>query len=113
MTPATLTALRGSIAKWQAIVDGHGVDQSCDNCPLCALFWDRSSCAGCPVSAKSGEHGCSNTPYEAWSDAEDDLGISGEPINSIDDPAAREKLRAAAQAELDFLISLLPEGEAP
>lgn len=105
MDAVTLTALRGSIAKWRAIVDGTGGDDGSDNCPLCLVF--PLSCRGCPVMKKTGRPGCQATPYLSFA----------ELFYAADDEwphfAETTKQKAAAQAELDFLISLLPEGETP
>lgn len=95
MDAKTLEALRGSIRKWERIVEGTGDDEGPDNCPLCLLFYGhrddfRPICDGCPVKDASGKKGCSNTPY-------DDYSYSPTTEN--------------AQRELDFLISLLPPGE--
>jgi hypothetical protein len=101
MPPETLTALQGSIAKWQAIVDGTGVDNGAENCPLCQLFHadfrtdEEFGCSGCPVS-EAGHHGCGGTPYDAYSHAR-----------------TEGKEREAAVKELAFLKSLLPEGVSP
>jgi hypothetical protein len=38
MDEKTLEALKGSIRKWEAIVDGTGEDDGADNCPLCHMF---------------------------------------------------------------------------
>lgn len=83
MNAETLTALRGSIAKWEAIVAGTGED--------------KGTGKGCPVSEKTGKTHCDGSPYEQWSvwDGPDDY---GEAI-------------AIAQAEIDFLRSLLPPDE--
>jgi hypothetical protein len=122
MDPETIAALRGSIAKWQAIVDGTGTDQGIDNCPLCARFYDTedddaTECALCPVRMKTGQPNCVDTPYLAWA--------RSWPFETYTHPVHMHKritdapeelrgtIRAAAQAELDFLISLLPEGDAP
>jgi hypothetical protein len=109
MDAKTLEALRGSIAKWKAIVDGTGKDYGGDNCPLCRLFYDGREydesleCEGCPVREHSGDQYCWGTPYEKWSElTKNSRGRANTP----------EK-KAAAQAELDFLISLLPEGQKP
>lgn len=68
MDEQTLDALKGSIAKWEAIVAGTGEDLGAENCPLCALFLrnskDRSNdCKRCPVKIKTGLRYCKNTPY--------------------------------------------------
>jgi hypothetical protein len=95
MDERTLTALKGSIAKWEAIVDGTGEDKGPENCPLCGLFNNQVNpwnfCVGCPVRAATGVKLCENTPYVAYDD----------------DPTT-----ANAQAELNFLKSLLPADEA-
>lgn len=94
MDAETLEALKGSIAKWEAIVAGTGVDKGPDNCPLCQRFWRASNCIGCPVFEATGLINCGGTPYEDYERAYDD-----------DDREARD---VAAREELDFLKSLLP-----
>lgn len=99
MNKATLKALKGSIAKWEKIVAGTGVDDGTDNCPLCKLFYGLG-CMGCPVAIKSGRDTCKKTPYGGWM-----LATFGQewPRRVID--AGQKK---AARAELRFLKSLLP-----
>ena len=102
MDEATLAALRGSIAKWEAIVDGTGVDKGSDNCPLCHLFIDMASiddeCEKCPVMLETGLYSCKGTPYVTqWLQ-----------VGDFDISAKTPQQKAAAQAELDFLKSLLP-----
>lgn len=100
MDEATLTALRGSIKKWEEIVAGTGADFGMDNCALCQMFADDDDiCAKCPVKEKTGKPGCGGTPYNAWSQAT----VFGGRVTD-------ERTKALAQAELDFLRSLLPEG---
>ena len=109
MDDRTLRALQGSIAKWQAIVQGIGTDEGCTNCPLCIEFFDTTGetddgevqvdeCFECPVFKFTGETGCEGTPHSAAWDA---LGGRGKLANT---PAKV----AAARAELEFLQSLLP-----
>jgi hypothetical protein len=109
MDADTLTALRGSIAKWQAIVDGTGIDDGVNNCPLCQKFngevlgrddepLDEDCegawvCRGCPVAEATNRDHCGGTPYVAY--------------------CCDGKTRSRAITELDFLISLLPPGETP
>lgn len=93
MNARTLKALRGSIRKWQKIVDGTGVDKGCRNCPLCALFY-KNYCVGCPVFIKSEMEHCENTPYPLFTAA----------------CTAKEESKFA-RAELNFLKSLLPKGK--
>ena len=50
MNQATLTALRGSIAKWEHVVDGTGEENGARDCTLCQEFDD---CEGCPVYEES------------------------------------------------------------
>lgn len=97
MNAKTLKALKGSIAKWEAIVAGTERDDGPDNCPLCQLFNKHpfGECDGCPVAESVGLSGCDGTPYQAW----DELGC---------DRAETPNAVAAARAELRFLKSLLP-----
>lgn len=104
MDSAVLDALRGSIRKWQAIVDGIGSDGGASNCPLCQLFHpsvvgahdpakvtNETCCNGCPVKERTGEPLCRATPYEKY--------IEAITAAEMDD---------AAEAELAFLKTLLP-----
>ena len=61
-----------SIEKWAVIEAYHqntetssahldGIDSS--TCALCAKYAKNMGCAGCPVSAYTGENDCSGTPY--------------------------------------------------
>lgn len=105
MDEKTLTALQGSIAKWRAIVDGTGADDGPCNCPLCKMFLlgadgkvfrrDSERCKGCPIPEETGQISCDGTPYWEYVEAEE----AG---------ADKDELQPLAQAELDFLISLLP-----
>lgn len=98
MDEVTLTALKGSITKWQHIVDGTGRDKGPDNCPLCQIFHsmfrvdDEPCCNGCPVAAAVNAAGCEGTPYADFVRVE-----------------TEEEMIAAAKRELAFLISLLPK----
>lgn len=110
MDSETLEALRGSIAKWERIVAGTDIDRGCENCPLCMKFntrWlDRDSygknqCAGCPVAEAVGEHGCEGTPY-----------MEGRFVRTqCDGRESYQPTKETAEAELDFLRSLLPEAQ--
>lgn len=104
---ATLTALKASIRHWEENVAAETpgkVKLGSRDCALCRAFqtWSRgqtSNCAGCPVAAKTGQHGCEGTPYRDAVFAHD----------KWDDAGDKNAWRTAAQAELDFLRSLLPE----
>lgn len=91
MDAKTLKALHGSIAKWEGIVAGTMDDRGEDNCPLCKLFL-KKNCEGCPVFEKTLEEGCHGTPYRQTLRAK-----------------STEEYDSHAQAELDFLKSLLPK----
>ena len=99
MDERTLTALEGSIKKWEAIVAGTGVDAGPKNCPLCQAFHEDflspdnkgNGCRGCPVYEKTGEYGCGGSPYDAYEDTDDE-----------------EEKQYAAEQELEFLKSLRP-----
>lgn len=109
MDEKTLAALRGSIAKWQAIANGTGDDLGTANCPLCQMFNNSSTqdeedfdtCVGCPVMERTGQDECGSTPYWDYYQAGAQMGKNS------------ERALSAAQAELNFLISLLPEGQIP
>lgn len=104
MDDRTLTALKGSIEKWEKIVEGMGIDRGVSNCPLCRLFNTyESMCKGCPVYERTKKRACGGTPYNDWVRARWDAGLA----RRAETPA----LMAAAKAELDFLRSLLPEGQ--
>lgn len=97
MDDRTRTALLGSIAKWEAIVAGTGIDQGSSNCPLCQLFNEnenpdaKADCADCPVAQKVDKSFCAGTPYIEY-----------------DEATTEEATLEAARAELAFLRSLLP-----
>lgn len=103
MSPATRTALLGSIAKWESIVSGNGIDAGIANCPLCAAFYEKG-CKGCPVAAATGIEGCRDSPYQSWAEHQEDQHAT--EYNSCIHPDCPECLQLA-QAELDFLKSLL------
>jgi hypothetical protein len=99
MNTKTLKALNDSIAHWERMRDNpNGEDRpGRRQCALCGLF-NRNfadGCAGCPVKAKTGEVGCAGTPYEH--------------ANAIFGFGANRSWRKAAQAEINFLKSLLPK----
>lgn len=99
----TLEALKKSIKKWnrKKVID-HGVD----NCALCQAFSEQPGCEGCPVAKVSCRSRCWGTPYEDWVNHHDKEHSDFYPLRThIGCP---ECVRLA-QAELDFLKSLLPE----
>lgn len=103
MKKKTLVALKGSIEKWEKIVAGKGKDRGTENCPLCKLFWaQKQTCQYCPVERISKRGCCENTPYDAWNVWKE---------NTEKDRVVDKQSKQLAQAELDFLKSLLPENE--
>lgn len=122
MDDKTLTALQGSIKKWEAIANGTGFDDGPRNCPLCIEFadvyeensideWRREGCCGCPVAEHVEDSGCGQTPYMNWIDylydSQGSESIEGTNFGyryRVFD----ERSKRLAQAELDFLRSLLP-----
>ena len=96
MTPTALKALKGSIRKWQRIVDGSGSDKGRHNCPLCKIYYEKG-CKGCPVMKATGKLECDGSPYDTDWDG-------GNLFNMAD----TDKQLVAAVKELRFLKSLLP-----
>ena len=109
MDAKTLTALQGSIDKWEKIAFHGGLDNGYRNCPLCRLFsrpdYDGQpglpDCDGCPVALEVGTDGCDMTPYEEWQDYQFEM-------EKNDSTVFDEKSKALAVKELEFLKSLLP-----
>ena len=99
MNQETLKALKGSIVKWEKIVAGKGEDRGSLDCPLCQLP-DNDCDEDCPV------RGCINSPWDEW---------SSHHMFEHDDRKTHRvfkncpKCERLAQAELDFLKSLLPK----
>lgn len=109
MDDKTLTALRASIAHWEENVAAKSVAHAAvysEACPLCTIYWPEGGeqiCADCPVGSEADAAGCMGTPwekaeraYELWRNVPTEENILA--------------WRITAQAELDFLKSLLPEG---
>ena len=135
MKSKTLEALKGSIEKWERIVDGTGVDNRADNCPLCQLFYERTEfvvqlpaqsamfvqsgnaggyehggCHDCPVRLRTRRDECVGTPYDGWRRALEKVATYNpyEPASVNIDGKRDPTLVRAAKAELRFLKSLLP-----
>jgi len=101
MNAKTLKALKGSIAKWEDVVAKKTKDEGAKNCPLCQLLY-RSNCKGCPVvDSGRGRIFCRNTPHRKWL-------IYTAPRCVGNSRVFDDRSRRLAQAELDFLKSLLP-----
>jgi hypothetical protein len=109
MHERTLTALKGSILKWEQIVAGTGFDKGADNCPLCDLFYNKSWCNGCPVKTKTGMSCCDGTPYQdEFVRAKRRRRSALMSYDEHDAAAAEADMHAAAKTELAFLKGLLP-----
>ena len=108
MDASTLSALRGSIRKWEKIVAQKGVDRGVDNCPLCDLFY-QGACIGCPVMEKTGLDSCDGSPYEDWCYHHCSHGSGMFDDLFADQPCCVEH----AKAELEFLKSLMPQDMKP
>lgn len=112
MDDRTLTALKKSIEHWRENVNAENfcdISIDSDNCALCQEFALKTkSCDGCPVHESSGD-GCETTPWRKVAD------LYYEWEYRLDRGRATEEAelgwKKVAQAELDFLIGFLPEGE--
>ena len=112
MNAKTLKALKGSIKKWEKILDGKAIDEGRGNCPLCQLFWNEirpcntpDNKERCPVKIRSGRVGCNRTPYSTWTQHQ--LNVHG--VYWTDKRIKCDKCKPIVKKELDFLKSLLPE----
>ena len=106
MDKVTLKALKGSIRKWERIVEEKGMDEGTINCPLCWLYYgsDSGTCVGCPVMKKTGLAECKGTPFTDW------IRHHKEQHLDIFPCAVRcEECKKLARRELEFLKSLLPK----
>lgn len=106
MDARTEEALRASIKHWEENVAADCIDAvsvMSDNCALCQMFCDRyGSCEGCPVADRTEEDSCQGSPWGAAYDALHKWKYG---------KGSHKGFRKAAQAELDFLKSLLPTDE--
>ena len=108
MNEKALKALIGSITKWDLIAQGVICEDDME-CPLCELFFNKRRhvpCMGCPVTIDHIDRQiCSGTPYHSMS-LTGSLTIS-QDIKKF--PHDKPKLHEI-ENEIEFLISLLPEG---
>lgn len=121
MDNETLVVLKASIEKWKINVEAKtpmDTKLGPNDCALCGIFFglQKSNCHGCPVREQTGRAGCSESPYEEAVEArgdwrEDFLDLHGEDPDEWEVSAEAMSHLAwivAAQAEVDFLKSLLP-----
>jgi hypothetical protein len=92
-----LEALQESVVVWQDIVDGKRASEGMDSCPLCAMFVSNN-CSGCPVREHTSTCGCHGTPYANFADKCHNKLLAPDDVEG----------KRLAQAELDFLKSLIP-----
>ncbi len=105
MDAKCLTALKGSIKKWEKISERTGVDLGTENCPLCKLFFHSLfSCVGCPVAGKTKRNFCSKTPYKIWTMHHENKHLNPDKDYQVQCP----KCILLATQEVKFLKSLLP-----
>ena len=98
--------------KWARLAELEpleGEDSGWLHCPLCQEVLFGSICTGCPIREVTGKAGCCDTPY---SEADKALLHYRNLLCLIDTSSNRLKTsaRKAAWRELEFLVSLLPEG---
>ena len=114
MSKRARTALEKSIQHWRENVeatDEWQIGVGASDCALCALYnrpymIEDRCCRACPVMKRTGRQYCDCTPHDdAWA-AVDNLRFRDDcpPIK-----ADWARWRKAAQAELEFLESLLQE----
>jgi hypothetical protein len=109
MNKKTLHVLKLSIQKWRGVCRGkedHGVQ----DCALCQIFMKNGRCGECPVRQHSGKHSCFGTPYASWS-THHQANHNYDFENGLRKQKGCQECKTFARAELDFLKSLLPEGE--
>jgi hypothetical protein len=107
---STRNALLASIEHWRRNAVGQFDGITGDNCALCEEFSHMVDCDGCPVAA-AGHPGCITTPYYTAQRVYYKAVSSPVLINTtLDRMVIRvgEEFLAAAKAEHDFLVSLLP-----
>jgi len=103
MNEVALKALKKSISHWKRMRDGNYLEGEAPEgaqCALCDHFACTDPiCAGCPVMDRTGRNGCADTPY------------AEAQFSYYDDGPYSESFKEAATREIEFLESLLPEGE--
>lgn len=114
MDKLNLQALKDSISKWEKntrVRKPENIKYEDADCPLCQAANTRNksssgpSCVGCPVMVRTGSPNCDGTPYYRARSAAH--GWMDRPSSLV----AKHDFMVAAQAEVDYLKVLLPEGE--
>ena len=60
--------LKGSIKKWEGVINGTQLGWPWTTCPLCVQYFTLEQCTGCPVAEKTTYRHCDTTPYREWED---------------------------------------------
>lgn len=119
MKRALERAIEKSIFKWNAIALGCASDNGADNCALCWHFYDGCEIIGdgdCPVYQKTGLTGCQATPFEDWHAVMSLHGLQIEdnkrnlPYIQTHHSVHIDSACLFAEREVEFLVSLLPDG---
>jgi Pyruvate/2-oxoacid:ferredoxin oxidoreductase delta subunit len=112
MAKPTLRALLESIDHWKQMKAQPELDvPSTSQCNLCRLFFpdrempEADACNGCPVYVSTGQKFCNGSPYRNAYRAWRKLTLCF--ADEIEQ--AKIEWTVAAQAEIDFLESLLPK----
>lgn len=112
LTKEQRATFRLSVTKWVKIVEGSGVDEGGENCPLCSLYTGDLCEAEnlgslCPVADFSGVSECRCTPYIGW------IAHHQSDCHSGEDPyrVRCKECLSLARKELRFLMGFLPENE--
>lgn len=120
MTRRAERALRKSIKHWKNIVAEKEPSKGTQDCALCSEFVVHA-CIGCPVRTCTRRLYCAGTPYERFRTTWDKVYVEASKCderlaNALGTSttekgrwAATPELKAIAQAEVDFLTSLLPD----
>lgn len=105
MNKQTLSALKASIQKWENVVENNTGENGADDCALCGIYNNEQyDCIGCPVHESTGKQFCNGSPYVKWFH----VAAKQRGDGLVWHNAASKQ---AAQDMLDFLKSLLPEGQ--
>lgn len=89
-TETDINLLEESIIQWEAKTNGNPLEDH--ECPLCDIY-DDWNCTGCPIKAETGDTLCVGSPYNKWSEANDNKD--------------QEATLIAVYLELEFLYLLL------
>ena len=90
LSQRAVVALKRSIAHWERMASGADEVPNAESCALCTLYI-KNGCKACPIAQHTGQMRCGGTPYNAAYYAF----------------LHREGFRTAAQAEVNFLRTLL------